>query len=96
LVYFGLEKPFEDFCDFLFVCGLKLLEELNFSEGLDLKVMGEKKYQQKRAYVFSHKGPYLFSLFPFLSFCLFLVRLIRDENEEHHSWHHYKFELLAN
>ncbi len=59
LVYFGLKKTFEIFCDFVFVCGLKFLEELNFNEGLDPKVMDI--YINKRKPMFSHKGPYLFS-----------------------------------
>jgi hypothetical protein len=85
LVYFGLKKTFEFFCDFVFVCGLKFLEELNFNEGLDPKVMDI--YINKREPMFSHKGPISF-LSPFLSLCLYLVGLIGGNNEEHHCWHH--------
>ncbi len=52
LVYFGLKKPLKDFCDFVFVCGLKLLEEMNFSEGLNPKVMGEKNINKRRLMFF--------------------------------------------
>jgi hypothetical protein len=57
-----MKKPFEDFCDFVFVCGLKLLEELNFNEGLNLKVMGEK-ISTKEGLCFFSQGPLsIFSL----------------------------------
>lgn len=71
LVYFGLKKPFEDFCDFVFVCGLKLLEELNFNEGLDPKVM-EKQISTKEGLCFFSQGPLsLFSLSFFFPLSLF-------------------------
>lgn len=69
LVFFGLKKTFELFCDFVFVCGFKFLQELNFNEGLDPKVIYIYIYQQKRAYVFSQGPLSLFFLlfFPFVS-----------------------------
>ncbi len=80
-----LKKPFEDFCDFVFVCGLKLLEKLNLNEGsMDLKVMKKRNINKRGPMFFSHKGPYLFFLSHFLSLCLYLVGLIGGENEEHH------------
>jgi hypothetical protein len=33
-----MNKLLENYCDFVFFFGLKLRKELNFNEGLDLKV----------------------------------------------------------
>jgi len=52
-VFFGLllelKKPHRHFCDFLFVFGLKLHEELNLNEGLDLKkkILKDKRRKKK-------------------------------------------------
>ncbi len=37
-MFLELKKPHKQFCEFLFVFGLKLHEELNFNEGLDLRI----------------------------------------------------------
>jgi hypothetical protein len=37
-LFLELKKPHKQFCEFLFVFGLKLHEELNFNEGLDLRI----------------------------------------------------------
>jgi hypothetical protein len=70
LVHFGLKKPFEDFCDFVFVCGLKLLEELNFNEGLDPKVMEYIYFNKRGLMFFLTRAPISFHsllFFPFVS-----------------------------
>ncbi len=38
----GLKKPLRNFGDFVLVCGLKLLDELNLNEGMDPRVVGKK------------------------------------------------------
>jgi hypothetical protein len=68
LVYFGLKKPFEDFCDHVFVCGLKLFEELNFSEGLDPKVMGKIYINKRGPMFFLTRAPISFLSFLFFPF----------------------------
>ncbi len=90
LVFFGLKKTFELFCDFVFVCGFKFLQELNFNEGLDPKVIYIYIYiyiSTKESLCFLTRALISF-LSPFLSLCLSLVGLIGGNNEEHHCWHH--------
>jgi hypothetical protein len=72
LVYFGVKKPFEDFCDFVFVCGLKVFEELNFNEGLDPKFMQKENINKKWLMFFPTRAPISFLsllFFPFVSLC---------------------------
>jgi hypothetical protein len=38
----GLKEPHRNFGNFVFICGLKLLDELNLNEGMDPRVVGKK------------------------------------------------------
>lgn len=60
LVFFGLKKTFELFCDFVFVCGFNSFKSWTSMRAWTLKLY-IYIYINKREPMFSHKGPYLFS-----------------------------------